>query len=337
MYHFVRFLFSTSLLLMPISVAAEQMDGMDWKGGEISASGIGVPPEHTISKAQAHALACRAAKVDALRNLLERTKGVQVDSVTLVRDAMVDSDLIRTAVSGLVKGAYEKGRRLMPDGACEVTLAMAMAGQLFSALISEEEYYKRIGKSRHSALGFSERMQLLTSYLAEQGLVVEANAGVVPVIRLEDESQLSLAKKLMQTFAGQNDLVAAGLLERAISDYELLSGFSGIVIDASSVPGFQAAMLPLIRDHTGKKLYPNEETPYEVVRTKMPVSYDVDINDAINSDRVADKPLLIRAISIFKSKKSDLMLSEADETRFIEVMQKRNVNDKAKILIVLAD
>ncbi len=47
----------------------------------------------------------RAAKVDAMRNLLEQVGSVRVDSQTIVRDSMNESDVIKTQISGFVKGA----------------------------------------------------------------------------------------------------------------------------------------------------------------------------------------------------------------------------------------
>jgi hypothetical protein len=72
----------------------------------------------------------RAAKIDALRNLLEITKGVQIDSATTVRDFMVESDVINTQVSGLVKGAVVVDQQYMSDGTVEVRLRMPLYGNL---------------------------------------------------------------------------------------------------------------------------------------------------------------------------------------------------------------
>lgn len=50
-------------------------------------------------------MARRAAVVDGYRNLAETIGGVQVDADTLVKEAMTKSDVIRTNVSAVVKGA----------------------------------------------------------------------------------------------------------------------------------------------------------------------------------------------------------------------------------------
>jgi hypothetical protein len=65
-----------------------------------------------------------------LRNLLEITKGVQVDSATSVKDFTVESDVINTQVSGLVKGAVVVDQQYMSDGTVEVRLRMPLYGNL---------------------------------------------------------------------------------------------------------------------------------------------------------------------------------------------------------------
>ena len=56
----------------------------------------------------ARATAVRAAKVDAMRNLLETVMAVTVTSETTVRGAAIENDLVKTKVEGMVKGARIK-------------------------------------------------------------------------------------------------------------------------------------------------------------------------------------------------------------------------------------
>ena len=103
---------------------------VNWSAGYIEAVGIGAPADKSIGKANARPMALRAAKVDALRNLLEITKGVQVDSATTVKDFTVESDVINTQVSGLVKGAVVVDQQYISDGTVEVRLRMPLYGNL---------------------------------------------------------------------------------------------------------------------------------------------------------------------------------------------------------------
>ena len=92
--------------------------------------------EKLASKINARPIALRAAQVDALRNLLEITQGVQVDSVTSIKDFTVGSNVIDTQVSGLVKGAEVLDHQYLPDGRAEVRLRMPLYGRSAKIIIS---------------------------------------------------------------------------------------------------------------------------------------------------------------------------------------------------------
>lgn len=90
----------------------------------ISAIGYGLPPQNGNM-----ILARRAAIVDAQRNLLERINGVQIDSETFMEDFTISSDVVRSQVSGLIKGAVitDEGENL--DGSYYVELSVPMYGR----------------------------------------------------------------------------------------------------------------------------------------------------------------------------------------------------------------
>lgn len=108
---------------------------VNWSAGYIEAVGIGAPADKSIGKANARPMALRAAKIDAYRNLLEITKGVQVDSTTTVKDFAVESDVINTQVDGLVKGAVVVDQQYMSDGTVEVRVRMSLYGNLSQIMI----------------------------------------------------------------------------------------------------------------------------------------------------------------------------------------------------------
>lgn len=85
-------------------------------------------------------MAIRAAKADALRNLLEVTKGVDVSSETTVESAIVTSDIIRTKVNGCVQGARVDRTKYMSDGSVEVYLKMLMDGELMDVVIPDTDW-----------------------------------------------------------------------------------------------------------------------------------------------------------------------------------------------------
>lgn len=108
---------------------------INWSAGYIEAVGIGAPPERYIGKPNARPMALRAAKLDAQRNLLEITKGVQVSSETTIRDFVTESDVINTQVEGLVKGAAVVNQEYLSDGTVEVTVRMPLFGEFSRVVI----------------------------------------------------------------------------------------------------------------------------------------------------------------------------------------------------------
>jgi hypothetical protein len=108
---------------------------INWSAGYIEAVGIGAPPERFIGKIQARPMALRAAELVAKRNLLEITKGVRIDSTTLVKDFVVESDVINSQVEGIVKGATVVKQDYMSDGSVEVTVRMPLMGTFSEAIM----------------------------------------------------------------------------------------------------------------------------------------------------------------------------------------------------------
>lgn len=64
-----------------------------------------IPPIWRQIPAQQRLMAKRAAELDAKRQLLERIKGLRIDSRTLVRDFVTESDQINAIASGRLRGA----------------------------------------------------------------------------------------------------------------------------------------------------------------------------------------------------------------------------------------
>jgi hypothetical protein len=118
-----------------VEVSVGTTGKIDYTTQVITAVGIGAPPANPANPAQARAMAERAAQVVAYRNLLEATKGVRVDSTTLVENFMTTSDVIRAEVSGIIQGAMIMDKKYMSDGSVEITVGMKLTGALADALL----------------------------------------------------------------------------------------------------------------------------------------------------------------------------------------------------------
>ncbi len=99
---------------------------VNWTSGWITATGFGAPPPN--AGAAGKALAQRAAFSVAVRNLLEVVKGVRIDSATLVENYLVQNDVIKSQVSGFVKGAQIEQANAMPDGSVEILVKAPLWG-----------------------------------------------------------------------------------------------------------------------------------------------------------------------------------------------------------------
>ncbi len=108
---------------------------INYEDGYVEALGIAAPPERYMGKPNARPMALRAAEVVAYRNLLEIVQGVRIDSNTVVKDFMTESDTIRASVEGLVKGAKVVNKEYLSDGTVEVTMRMNLSGKLSQTII----------------------------------------------------------------------------------------------------------------------------------------------------------------------------------------------------------
>ncbi len=111
---------------------------INWTKGIIQSTGIGAPPEKHYGKPQARPMALRAAKLDAMRNLLEVTQGVAIDSSTLVKNFALTNDVIMAKVSGMVKGAQVVKQEYLSDGTVEVTMQMSLHGGFAQLVLPQE-------------------------------------------------------------------------------------------------------------------------------------------------------------------------------------------------------
>lgn len=108
---------------------------INYEDGYVEAVGTGAPPERYMGKPNARPMALRAAQVDAYRNLLEIVQGVRIDSNTVVRDFMTESDVVRASVEGLVKGAKVMNKEYLSDGTVEVTVRMNLGGRMSQTIM----------------------------------------------------------------------------------------------------------------------------------------------------------------------------------------------------------
>ncbi len=106
---------------------------------ELTAVGLGVAPENTVSPAQAMALAKRAAIVDAYRQIGEKMYGIRVNAQDTVRDVMIKNSTVKTKVLAVIRNA-EILETVYENGLCQVSMELKLDGKRWYRILSGEEF-----------------------------------------------------------------------------------------------------------------------------------------------------------------------------------------------------
>ncbi|MBU1206478.1 MAG: LPP20 family lipoprotein [Proteobacteria bacterium] len=240
---FVMILFSSAWSQQPLIQTIGNGE-VNWAEQVVRATGSGAPNPDAPNIAAARLGAERAAKADAMRNILETVQGVRIDSQTLVVNAMTQSDTIQTQVQGIVRGARVVKTRYLSDGAVEVAIEIPMTGPLTQAVLPPTSFGTQSVPKEGNAVytgvvfdsqGLSVRPAMAPKVLDEDGREVYGSAfvsqewaakyGIVGYVK-----DLDAAKK--------NDRVAANpLVVKAVKISG--SGGSDLVISNADAQGLK--------------------------------------------------------------------------------------------------
>jgi hypothetical protein len=108
---------------------------VDWSNRIIEAIGVGRPPENPINIAQARAIAKKAAVSAAQQNLLKTLRRVRIDSKTLVKDFVTQSDPIHTEFQGFIQHPQVVGISYLANGYVEASVAIKLTGPFADMLL----------------------------------------------------------------------------------------------------------------------------------------------------------------------------------------------------------
>lgn len=295
--------------------------GVNWSDGIIFSYGYGAVPKRFIGSPKGKLIARRIAITEGLRSLAETTEGVQLTSESTVKDGLLVDDTIKTAVEGLIRGAEEVDSTF-EDNIFKVKLAMPISGKFVKTLIPREKFYNLVNNAS----------------LKDGNQKVNANATVgIPDFSINNDRELEVAKKILKLMSERGFEGAKGILENNIKQYETQTVYSGLIVDASGVPGFEMATIPFLKTQNGKSIYPSKNTDYDFATKNRVVSYDFDVDDAIKNKRVATVPFIVKALNTYKSKKSDLVISDEDAKRINSMTSISSNISKAKVIIVVSE
>jgi len=281
---------------------------VNWSAGYIEAVGIGAPPDSSAGRINARPMALRAAKVDAYRNLLEITKGVQVDSATIVRDFTVESDVVSTQIEGLVKGAYVVDQQYMSDGTVEVRMRMPLYGNLSGVIVP-----------------LAIEKQKETPPAPAPPASEESPAPVPP-----PPATPVPAPPVPATPAPAPEPAATTPAPPTAAPVV----YTGLVVDARGI-GARPAMSPRIFDEEGKEIYGSGNVEREYAVSQGMSGYARDLTAAQSNQRVTANPITVKAIRSSGSGKADLVISNADAKAIFASAENEAFMKKCRVMIVL--
>ena len=138
-----RIIFLAAFILFAFNLNAQiyqtvpNAGSINWQDQILKSTGIGAPdPKQPLAAQRAGAI--RSARLDALRQLVETVKGMNLTSETTVRNAMIENDVIQTRVEGVVKNFKEVDTRYLSDGSVEVDVEIPLSGILLNELLPQQ-------------------------------------------------------------------------------------------------------------------------------------------------------------------------------------------------------
>ena len=269
---------------------------VDWSNQMIRATGIGAANPNLPLAAQRSG-AIRAAKLDAYRNLLEIVKGVNLTSETTVENAMLLSDVIKTRVDGVLRGARMVGEpRYMSTGDVEVEVEVPLTGVISDAVLPQD-----FGGG-----------SLLTG-----GVLLCPTCGQPWPAGKPVPAGITLIQSGGQT----GGTVATG------------STVTGLIVDAGGL-GLRPAMAPKV-DEQGNEIYGSKFVSREYAVDIGMVGYDKNLDKAIKNERVADTPVVVKAIKTSGPNKTDVVISNADASKIHGLAANMNFLQHCKVMFIL--
>lgn len=293
--------------LTPLSAPAQVVQSMgagqiDWTNGQITVTGTGAAPNKAgMSAGQKRLMAQRAAVADAYRQLAELINGVNVDAETVVKDFVTESDVIRTRVSALIKGAKPGKPRYMSDGTVEIDVTLGVYGNnsLSSAMVPHVLEKKEV---KTIEPGYTTPSAQPTR---QPDIVVSTPMPTAQPTRTPETSQ------------------------------PLSGSYSGVIIDARGL-GIAPAMSPQIKDNAGKEIYIGDRPidPDLVVNIGI-VGYANSVEQARSNARIGSNPLVIKAVQAGGRHKTDAIVSAAHGQQILQADSKTRFLQGSKVIFVI--
>ena len=294
---------------------------INWTTAQVSAEGYGLPPGNVGGKA-GPLLACRAAVVDAQRNLLEATQGVRVTATTVIDNYMLSNDEVKSEVEGIIRNARIISRTPADDGSCKIEMVINLGGKASKTIY--QEVYQETGLQ-----------SFYRSTLDWLGGALISKAYAQDDVELEQPVWLQEMEKLNRRLSVIEQKLVENRREEAqpapVADVQP----TGLVVDARG-SNFIPSLSPKIRQLRGAVVYPDQGTSNErlLERGQLVSLFARDVDFAVQHPVVGNRPLLVKALRTYGDTRTEIVLASEYAERIIELNDKGFFNE-AGVIIVL--
>lgn len=294
--------------------------GVDWNDSKITVQGMGIAPARAVSPAQARMMARRAAVVDGYRQLAEAVQGVNVDAETTVENMMVTSDVIKTKVNAMIKGARIIAESVTPDGGYQVTMEVSMFGvsnSVAQAVLTKPAVVE----------AFPKPVASVAPSVPSVKVSVNVNANVTPAPSLPTPPSIPAVTPPAAPPPVQPAAPAAP--QSVASNAGAIGGFTGLVVDCRGL-GLKPVMSPVIKNADGQSIYGYKNLNYDKVISEGMAAYTTN-PDKIS--RAGGNPLVVKAVSL-DNHNGNPVLSVADANRVLLENGKSGFLDNLKVVFL---
>lgn len=256
---------SVAAAVCVMAVSSVTMAATDIGSGKIVVEGIGGAGQ-TMSNGY------RAATVDAYRLIAEEVNGVQIDADTTVENSISTSDIIKTKVKGVVKGAKVVSRSVDGNGYYHVVMELPVYGGANSLAAAVLPQVPQQGFLPPSDIIPVDKIAGVA--LKPESTGVNAAVPTVPATQVPAVNQATV-----------------GNLYGATGQY------TGLIVDCSGM-GLQTAMAPAVFTEGRKVVYGLENFSHDQVINRGYVGYSKSLTAGV--ERAGSNPMIVKAESIDK-------------------------------------
>ncbi len=149
--------------------------------------------------------------------------------------------------------------------------------------------------------------------------------------------EMSMNGELSDVFLKEEKFAEAGLVAEAkykLSDLVEPSVYTGLIIDCRDIQ-LRPALSPKIYDRSGAEVYGSANVTKEYAIQQGMLGYLKSVDSAKENARVANNPLLIKAVGVKGTNKADIIISDEDAAMIRDLNSKLNFLRECRVVAVI--